>query len=283
MVYKRIIGKLKRYSGESQEVEELKSLGFSVLPQNKEWLINSLVYLRVLKREFNSEIRFGEELGFVDVVLEGFKFKIFNKSEFLILKEVFVDGTYNFNLNTSVNVIDIGMNVGVSSLFFAGKANVDSVFSFEPVDETFNDALANIKLNPNLANKIKPFNQGLYSCDTRMKFKFNPANKGSFGFVGNEKFKEGTFTEKEVELRDIKDILQNTLDDKDYVVKMDCEGAEYDLIPEILKTEKLPILLMIEWHLSRGEEIVEQLSQKGYTVIFNRMERTAGIIYAFLN
>src|SRR6185312_6672086 len=49
-------------------------------------------------------------------------------------------GSYNLIVPTEkkIALIDIGMNVGITSLFYASKPNVEKVFSFEPFVPTFN-------------------------------------------------------------------------------------------------------------------------------------------------
>lgn len=255
--------------------------------KNEKWLTKSIEYISSLKDNFGDNIKFYNEDKVIKVVLDGFTFNVSNRSEFLILKEIFIDGIYNFTINMDVIVFDIGMNVGFTSLFFANKKNIQTIYSFEPVKETYNDAIKNFEQNYMLSKKIYAYNQGLFSSNKLMEFTYNPDNKGSFGFVGNEKFKKhnNVFHKKKIQLFDVKQIIENQLKETElnYVIKIDCEGAEYDIIPEILKINRLPILFMIEWHLSKGYVLVDQLKMSGYTVIFTQTELTAGMIYAFYN
>src|SRR5688500_18445198 len=68
-------------------------------------------------------------LCFADLKLE-----ITSRSELYIINEVYFERCYHFLLpyNEMVHVIDIGMNVGIASLFFAGLAQVKQVHSYEP-------------------------------------------------------------------------------------------------------------------------------------------------------
>lgn len=72
-----------------------------------------------------------------------------------ILEEVFVSNMYKFASRGNFCVIDVGMNVGFASLYFARMPRVQVVHSFEPFSAPFQRALENIALNPELALKIK--------------------------------------------------------------------------------------------------------------------------------
>lgn len=249
---------------------------------SKTWLQESSIHIKLLEDRYTdfALTEYGEQYL---VTFMQCKFIVSNKSEFLILREVFVDGVYNFNLDKNVIVFDIGMNVGISSIFFAQKDNVKAVYSYEPVDDTYDSAITNINLNPTIKEKIKTFNFGLSSVTEKQKFTYNPNNKGSFGHVGNKKFDQTQFEEKEVQLVSIKDELNKVLNihDLPYILKVDCEGAEYDIIPELKHLNKLPILIMMEWHLSNGQILVNALKELGFAVMFITTEKTAGMIYAF--
>jgi len=77
------------------------------------------------------------------IKIDNAEFKINDEEELFILTEVFLEGTYNLisPTNKKIALIDIGMNVGVTSLFYASQEKVEKVFSFEPFTPTFNMAL----------------------------------------------------------------------------------------------------------------------------------------------
>ena len=54
-----------------------------------------------------------------------------------------------------------GMNIGITTLFYASKENVDKVFSFEPFMPTFSGAKQNVNLNKSTLDKIEVNNFGL--------------------------------------------------------------------------------------------------------------------------
>ena len=62
-------------------------------------------------------------------------------------------------------VFDIGMNRAYAALNFAKYKNCSHVYGFEIDKNTYDIALDNINLNPDIKNKIIPFNLGLSDCD----------------------------------------------------------------------------------------------------------------------
>ena len=68
--------------------------------------------------------------------------------------EILVDEVYSFDCTGDAIVIDIGMNRGIASLYFAAKDNILNVYAFEPFGPTRALAQRNLELNPELARKI---------------------------------------------------------------------------------------------------------------------------------
>ena len=65
----------------------------------------------------------------------------------------------NRNLNESTDIgllIDVGANIGIYSLYATSVSNSISVFSVEPVPDTYRELNANIELNMN-TNQISTF------------------------------------------------------------------------------------------------------------------------------
>jgi hypothetical protein len=51
-------------------------------------------------------------------------------------------------------LVDIGMNVGVASLYYASFPNVKAVYSYEPLESAYQKAIENFMLNPEISQKI---------------------------------------------------------------------------------------------------------------------------------
>jgi len=135
---------------------------------------------------------------------------------------VFAQEDYAFlDVKTEI-VIDIGANIGDSTIYFAVN-NAKNVIALEPFPYSYNIALKNIK-NNDMENKIILLNAG-YGKDGTAKV--NPEFENSPG-SDLKSFDNGV---------NIKTISLTTLL-SDYhidkaVLKMDCEGCEYNLLNDL--------------------------------------------------
>jgi hypothetical protein len=86
----------------------------------------------------------------------GVKALVKNREEFQLIEEIFRCNSYKFATDQNVCVIDVGMNVGLASLYFAKMPEVQVVHAFEPFYRPFARALENFALNPELSSKIRP-------------------------------------------------------------------------------------------------------------------------------
>jgi FkbM family methyltransferase len=259
-----------------------KEIPFYLEKGEEHFIFTGYPYLTYIKERFkNLEIEVNDAKELL-LKFNECSFIVENKVDLFILHEIFVQGIYNFNINKKTTVFDIGMNIGVASIYFALKPFVDKVIAFEPVDETVTQAERNFGLNSALKNKIKYYNYGLGKNDEIKEFKYDPTNRGSFGYVGNEKFNNVSCTKK-IQLNAISRVLPEIyrgINSEFIVFKIDCEGAEYEIIPEILKQRIKPDLFLIEWHLSKGKIIEDSLVKLGYKVINLPTDENVGFIYA---
>lgn len=226
-----------------------------------------------------------------DGVLASFKnLKIYieTSEEFFILKEVFVEKDYNLLSNESCVVFDIGMNIGISSLFFGLQKNVEKIYSFEPVFNTYQQAIYNVALNENLSSKIEAFNIGLGASTRVEKVLYNPQAKGNCGIRLEASLVIDKDNSKEIEInvQDISTILPDLFakhSQQKIVLKIDCEGAEYEILQKLSDSHLLTQVdvLLIEWH-DKGSEILENiLIANDFRVVSRYLTSISGMIYAF--
>ncbi len=91
----------------------------------------------------------------------GVKFHIDSPENLQLLQEIFYVNEYNFVPPRCCIAIDIGMNVGMTSLALASNPKVEKIYAFEPFKAPFTRAMQNFKLNPVLFRKIEAYNFGL--------------------------------------------------------------------------------------------------------------------------
>src|ERR1017187_4703817 len=161
-----------------------------------------------------------------------------------------------------VHCIDIGANVGIASLSFALQPWVCQVTGFEPLKPTFEKALKHLDSNPTIAGKVTLYNFGLAGSDREVAVEYSPTWKGSVGIRNSPSFirTANDRTTEHMQLRKASAVLQEIgvgNHDEKFVIKMDCEGAEYEIIDDLVKSGSIQNIsaLMIEWHDLGAESI----------------------------
>jgi len=243
----------------------------------------------MVKIQDNLHANFAIDANGLLISFDNFRFLTRTKEELFIINEIFVDGVYNFDCQMPVIVIDIGMNVGFASIFFAAKPVVTKVYAFEPFPETFDQALLNIVLNPNQFEKILPLNIGLSDGKRADTWEYCPEWKGHCGLNSLPPKIRGSSVVQEVtvQLENAGEILNKIVQENpntDIVLKIDCEGSEYAILETIFKAKSFSNvkIIMLEWHKHGEKKILEKLITENFkSLTFNRNIHTVGMIYGF--
>jgi FkbM family methyltransferase len=245
----------------------------------------------LLKQRGNFKFFINDD-GELSVKNNELKFQINDEEELYILKEIFLEGAYNLISATDkkIALIDIGMNVGITTLFYASKENVEKVFSFEPFSPTFSMALKNIQLNKLYASKIKPNNFGLGSEEREMHISYSTKHKGRMSLTGlpeMAEFSKEEITTQLIHLKSAKEEIlkiKNDVTDNFVICKIDTEGAEYEIIDSLYNAGLLSIadVYFIEWHKIIPFDIVVKLKENNFNIIETSFSSlNTGMIYAF--
>ncbi|HVU85790.1 MAG TPA: FkbM family methyltransferase [Pirellulales bacterium] len=223
------------------------------------------------------------------VTVRGLTFSIKSEEDLFILTEIFDHQCYNFSTTGETVVIDIGMNIGVASLFFASDPNVCRVFSFEPFRRTYELACANLRWNPAYAAKITTKNFGLADRDGVEELPYIEERKGSVGINGLPR----SFTParqdlhmERIELCEAATVLRPIFADypeAQIVLKIDCEGSEYGIFKNLDAAGLLGRFqaIMLEWHNHGPHPLRETLEKHGFSVFtFGDQPSATGMLYA---
>jgi FkbM family methyltransferase len=221
----------------------------------------------------------------------GIRLPVHSLNNIYIICELFIDMLYNVNSSQDrVVVIDIGMNVGFASLFFAALDKVEKVYSFEPFQETFQEAIDNFDLNQHLKKKIQPFNYGIsnYSGNAEVPL----LEGGSVVASTNSAFIENHHIQSsrtiQVKVENIEEVLGRVLADhgrQPVFLKVDCEGEEYNIMEVLEKGGYLSRIngFFMEWHF-KGPGPLTRILNANHFVVFD-IPRTndpnCGMLYAF--
>ena len=166
-------------------------------------------------------------------------------------------------------VLDIGANIGDTGIFYALNG-AKKVIGIEPFPKNFNYAEKNIQIN-NLDNVITLLQAG---CSSKKEIiKIDPDYQSNIeSEVKN--FKTGI----DVPMITLQDIINKYEIPKSSVLKIDCEGCEYDII-ENISSETISYFsnIQIEYHLGY-KKLKTKLESFGYTVKVSKPHATNVIL-----
>ena len=136
----------------------------------------------------------------VMIRLDELTFEVQTAEELFILKEIFVEGVYNFQTTRPTDeyvLVDIGMNVAYASCYFSKVKKIPQIISFEPFTPTYMQAQKNITLNK-LGNFIDAKNIGLGGKTEKIEVNYSPEYRGQVGLQGTD-FIRSTITKSHKE------------------------------------------------------------------------------------
>jgi FkbM family methyltransferase len=177
--------------------------------------------------------------------------EVIKKDEYLL---------YKYNNNIGKHIIDIGANFGLVTMILAKQNPESIIYAFEPHYETFKILELNVNIN-NLTN-VKLFNIAVSNNNTDyIKLITHPQLSGGNTTQSDINVMRTHFSDKFKEEYDtvfkhkIKEITVNCISldkivsqfniDNIFLLKIDCEGAEYDIIYDSIffKTKKIEYLI----------------------------------------
>jgi len=188
-----------------------------------------------------------------------------------------------FNISPKDTVIDIGANIGGFSIYAADAATKGIVYAFEPVENNFIMLQKNIQAN-NIKN-IKTFRKGVLGKEKKTRIFL--AKRNSNHSIFKKEKNSGSILASFTSLPKI--FSENRIGRCDFL-KIDCEGAEYDILmtcPE--DTLKKIAKIAVEVHEPKGVKnrfkLKSFLEKNGFKTILEeekeRLGKTGrGIIYA---
>jgi len=270
----------------------IRELGLQLAPAHHN-LLGELWRAVALK---GAGVGFANSGGDIKADTGAFSVSIDTAEELFLLHEIIVGGMYNVvSGGQGCVVLDIGMNVGFASLYFAAQPWVEAVLSYEPVPETYARALHNFERNPALAAKITPHNFGLSNAAGKLTFDYCRQWAAAVGVSGlNPEFRrthgiaESDISRVSVDVQDVCTVINDVragYPRTEVIVKIDCEGAEYAIIAALRCAGLLRQVdaFLVEWHQHGPRELEEALIGAGFFVVsLMPHARVTGMLYAHL-
>jgi FkbM family methyltransferase len=189
---------------------------------------------------------FGKELTYIypTELLHGFK-------------EIFVDEIYKQVLPANPYIIDCGANIGLSVIYLKHHHPDAEILAFEPDDKNFKLLEKNVRSFKLENVQIKK--EAVWIENTTIQF----ANEGSMSSRIDAESSGGTVDVKAVRL---KDFIDRPVD----FLKIDIEGAEFQVMKDISSQLRFVDNLFLEYHGSFKEnaelsQLIAMLVEKGFS------------------
>jgi len=180
--------------------------------------------------------------------LYGHKTWFSNGQEYLHgVKEIFIQEIYKQTLPENAYVLDCGANIGLSVIYIKRICSTATVVAFEPDSSNFKLLKANIQSH-GLQN-IELKNVAVWNQNMSLNFLSEGSMSSKINF--NEKTKQSNM----VQAIRLKDYLTKKID----FLKIDIEGAEFEVIKDIKDNMDNIKTLFIEYHgnFEQNKELTE--------------------------
>ena len=189
-------------------------------------------------------------------------------------KEIFVDKNYQFQFTAQMDpvIIDCGVNIGLSSLFFSIEHPESKIISIEADPEIFKICKNNIQNN--VSHNIKMINKAVWINNESVSFSVSGNDAGSmFSSSGSQ-----------INVRALR--LKNLLEDYERIdmLKIDIEGAEVDVILDCQDTLKRVQNLFVEYHSITGDDqslgqLLNVLQKNKFRYSIENISKTKNFLY----
>ncbi|MEM2195268.1 MAG: FkbM family methyltransferase [Candidatus Methanomethylicia archaeon] len=152
----------------------------------------------------------------------GIKLKTNEGIDTATIAVIFIKKDYG-KIKDNSTVIDVGANIGIFSIYAASTAKNVMIYAYEPMPTSYRLLLENINLNK-LENNIFPFNLGIAASKGKRKlFLASTSPFHSLYSESNDKYIE-------IDTISLEDVFNENKIDSCDILKIDCEGAEFEIL-----------------------------------------------------
>ncbi|MEI6705481.1 MAG: FkbM family methyltransferase, partial [Deltaproteobacteria bacterium] len=225
------------------------------------------------------------------------------RNTLFIRDEVLDGGEYDFHTSKPCVVLDIGMNIGDTPLYFARMTHVKKVYAYEPFKATYDWAVSNFALNPEYCSKIVPVCAGVSDKSRTIEIAqdYQDGTGGASIDIVNEEHRkvidEASYILKtrlpamkqKIRVEGAADVVREILKshpNEALVVKCDAEGSEWRIM-SALRDEGLlrkVYILMLEYHYQPPVNLLKMLTNAGFVCFLRDLKNVKkaeiGSIYA---
>lgn len=210
----------------------------------------------------------------------------FMRSDYYVIGEVWKKRVYEqegLRIGKKDVVIDIGAHLGAFTVYAAKRATLGRVFSFEPSKANFLLLKENVRLN-NLHN-VSHHRVGVAGKKQKIKLYLDPISTARNSCYLKSKRYEL------INCLSLKDVFEKHKIKKCDFLKIDCEGAEYDILKKAPRNlYRLISKIVLEYHdcpdwREQIRKIVTLLFRCGFIIKVSVSKRSGqydcGMLYAY--
>ena len=239
----------------------------------KNWYFYPLIYLNIIKRDFvtfqtNSDLKMKIRVKSTDLM---------QLTTIWLTREYEVPG---FEIKKDDTIIDVGGHIGLFMLFCEQFCDKGKIYCFEPVLNNYRIFLDNIKLND--FKNVFSFNMAVSKQDGNIPLYLNDDASGHSIFLKNS----DSIQVKSITLQKIFDL--NSIK-KCNLLKLDCEGSEYEIINSLPDSYFSMIdKMIIEYHFAEKYPklltgLIKKLESTSFSVNIKKTNDDMGFIFAIKN
>jgi FkbM family methyltransferase len=195
------------------------------------------------------------------------------------LAEVFVRRRYG-SVEGFQTIVDVGANVGSFAVYAAQSSPDARIFCYEPEQRNFSLLSRNLQIN-GLERRIAAFRCAVGSSSGSRKLAVGVSQLNSFDGL------RGGTNHQWVDCTTLRDIRSTHRLDSLDLLKMNCEGAEYEILGGCTSADYVGIRnIRLEYHNldggnRNGESLRRHLEARGYAIErFTRRLTDSGFIWA---
>jgi FkbM family methyltransferase len=250
-------------------LEKLKIV-LRVMKVFRNWWLYPIVYLKLTKKP---TVIFETKNG-IKIMLRT------NSTDLMALTHVWLIGEYSkqdFQIKKTDVVIDVGAHIGLFSLYASQNCTKGKIFAFEPIKENYEILESNKKLND--FSNIQSENCAISNVTSKITLYQSNDESGHSKFIQ-------TNNPVEVASKSLNDFFKENRLESVNLLKLDCEGSEYEIIDSLEdKYFEMTEKMIIEYHLADSNpELLEKLKNKlkyhSYKISIEPLFKDIGFLYA---
>jgi FkbM family methyltransferase len=203
-----------------------------------------------------------------------------NIDDFLTTYDVYANGHYDrlyAEAGEGSVLLDIGANLGVTSLMFAQNPRVQRIYAFEPLPHTFACAERSLRANPEFGQRVELENSGVGGEDGAVEVRYTKKAKAAIGVSEIPQRLQKLYR---IKPEDMESVVMRVVDAAKVVdrireqhpgapilLKLDAEGAEYGIVERLVASGRIAEIeaAAIEWHMEPGEPyLTSRLQAAGF-------------------